>query len=180
VDGVSLKSLWRNPRQAALARTAGGLIFHRPDRDVSVIRQGEYKLLLNWDKDGVVASRELYRFAPDPRETDRNIASKEPERVRQLEAALLAYLKSSGAETKRSCGSLPSSRACWDCRSRWIFNRGSHSFLSMNRLCSAFLLLFAALALVTITARAERPNVLFIIANDLNHWVGHLGRNPQA
>jgi arylsulfatase A-like enzyme len=27
---------------------------------------------------------------------------------------------------------------------------------------------------------AERPNVLFIAVDDLNHWVGHLGRNPQT
>jgi arylsulfatase A-like enzyme len=27
---------------------------------------------------------------------------------------------------------------------------------------------------------AERPNVLLIAVDDLNHWVGHLGRNPQA
>src|SRR5688572_12397974 len=27
---------------------------------------------------------------------------------------------------------------------------------------------------------AEKPNVLFIAVDDLNHWVGHLGRNPQA
>ena len=27
---------------------------------------------------------------------------------------------------------------------------------------------------------AEKPNVLFIAIDDLNHWVGHLGRNPQA
>lgn len=26
----------------------------------------------------------------------------------------------------------------------------------------------------------DRPNVLFIAIDDLNHWVGHLGRNPQA
>jgi arylsulfatase A-like enzyme len=26
----------------------------------------------------------------------------------------------------------------------------------------------------------KRPNVLFIAVDDLNHWVGHLGRNPQA
>jgi arylsulfatase A-like enzyme len=25
-----------------------------------------------------------------------------------------------------------------------------------------------------------RPNVLFIAVDDLNHWVGHLGRNPQV
>src|SRR5215208_7667841 len=28
--------------------------------------------------------------------------------------------------------------------------------------------------------KAEKPNVLFIAVDDLNHWVGHLGRNPQA
>ncbi len=27
---------------------------------------------------------------------------------------------------------------------------------------------------------ADRPNVLFIAIDDLNHWVTHLGRNPQA
>lgn len=27
---------------------------------------------------------------------------------------------------------------------------------------------------------AERPNVLMIAIDDLNHWVGHLGRNPQT
>ena len=30
------------------------------------------------------------------------------------------------------------------------------------------------------SAGATRPNVLFIAVDDLNHWVGHLGRNPQA
>ena len=25
-----------------------------------------------------------------------------------------------------------------------------------------------------------RPNVLFIAVDDLNHWIGHLGRNPQT
>src|SRR6188472_133598 len=27
---------------------------------------------------------------------------------------------------------------------------------------------------------ADKPNVLFIAIDDLNHWVGHLGRNPQT
>lgn len=27
---------------------------------------------------------------------------------------------------------------------------------------------------------ADRPNVLFIAIDDLNHWVGHLGRHPQT
>src|SRR5437764_2636735 len=29
-------------------------------------------------------------------------------------------------------------------------------------------------------AAAEKPNVLFIAVDDLNHWVGYLGRNPQT
>jgi arylsulfatase A-like enzyme len=30
------------------------------------------------------------------------------------------------------------------------------------------------------SAPTTRPNVLFIAVDDLNHWVGYLGRNPQA
>jgi arylsulfatase A-like enzyme len=30
------------------------------------------------------------------------------------------------------------------------------------------------------SAGERKPNVLFIAVDDLNHWVGHLGRNPQA
>src|SRR5947208_4876416 len=29
-------------------------------------------------------------------------------------------------------------------------------------------------------ATAAKPNVLFIAVDDLNHWVGYLGRNPQT
>ena len=45
---------------------------------------------------------------------------------------------------------------------------------------SAFisLVLFAAITLPT--SAAEKPNVLFIPIDDLNHWVGHLGRNQQT
>ena len=44
-----------------------------------------------------------------------------------------------------------------------------------------FLALFISLALSSSRAVAEqRPNVLFIAVDDLNHWVGFLGRNPQA
>lgn len=28
--------------------------------------------------------------------------------------------------------------------------------------------------------QSRKPNVLFIAVDDLNHWVGHLGRNPQT
>lgn len=36
------------------------------------------------------------------------------------------------------------------------------------------------LCLLPSVEAAERPNVLFIAVDDLNHWVTHLGRNPQA
>lgn len=46
----------------------------------------------------------------------------------------------------------------------------------MNRILTLILL-----ALLAGSANAEdRPNVLFIAIDDLNHWVGHLGRNAQA
>jgi arylsulfatase A-like enzyme len=46
-----------------------------------------------------------------------------------------------------------------------------------------FLVLNCALLILgapTQSRAAERPNVLFIAIDDLNHWVGHLGRNPQT
>ncbi|HEV8379210.1 MAG TPA: sulfatase [Tepidisphaeraceae bacterium] len=47
-------------------------------------------------------------------------------------------------------------------------------------LCAAILasLLFARSAAAQ--APAQKPNILFIVVDDLNHWVGHLGRNPQV
>jgi arylsulfatase A-like enzyme len=102
IDGVSLAPLLRSPAMATLRRPAGGLIFHRPGNRVSAFREGEYKLLLNWDPQGRVASRELYRFAPDPREKDRDIARQEAGRIAKMEAALLAHLKTVKAETVQS------------------------------------------------------------------------------
>jgi arylsulfatase A-like enzyme len=36
------------------------------------------------------------------------------------------------------------------------------------------------IAIASQARAADRPNVLFIAIDDLNHWVGHLGRNPQT
>jgi len=42
-------------------------------------------------------------------------------------------------------------------------------------------ILFSILVAFTLSARAaEKPNVLFIPVDDLNHWVGHLARNKQT
>ncbi len=45
----------------------------------------------------------------------------------------------------------------------------------MRFIATAIFLLTCASA-----SRAERPNILFIAVDDLNHWVGYSGDNPQA
>ena len=52
----------------------------------------------------------------------------------------------------------------------------------VNRLLSLACVFLLLLGLVPSSASAtdDRPNVLFIAIDDLNHWVRHLGRNPQA
>src|SRR5512137_1746776 len=42
------------------------------------------------------------------------------------------------------------------------------------------LLLPLALPMPAFVAKVQRPNVLFIAIDDLNHWVGYLGRNRQT
>ena len=41
-------------------------------------------------------------------------------------------------------------------------------------------LLFAAVTATAAEPSVKRPNVLFIAVDDLNHWVGYLGRNSQT
>ncbi len=48
-----------------------------------------------------------------------------------------------------------------------------------SRLCHLFIVGLAA-CVARLDAAAPKPNVLFIAVDDLNHWVGHLGRNPQT
>lgn len=53
-----------------------------------------------------------------------------------------------------------------------------------HRRSACWLVVLLALAPVLSAAAGQpsrkRPNVLFIAVDDLNHWVRHLGRNPQA
>jgi len=102
VDGGSLAGLLRDPSGGRVTREPDGLIFHRPGRAFSAIRQGEYKLMLFWRPDGTVRSRELYRFHPDPREDGRDLAAEHPDKADALQRLLLAYLKSVDAETPKA------------------------------------------------------------------------------
>src|SRR5829696_2688412 len=50
----------------------------------------------------------------------------------------------------------------------------------MRRLVLAVALVVFGPGLTVAADPAKKPNVLFIAVDDLNHWVGHLGRNKQA
>jgi arylsulfatase A-like enzyme len=50
----------------------------------------------------------------------------------------------------------------------------------MQRRILFFLLAVALSSNLNSARAADRPNVLFIAIDDLNHWVGYLGRNPQT
>ncbi len=48
------------------------------------------------------------------------------------------------------------------------------------RFAFLFLILAVPSAIASEPTSKPKPNVLFIAIDDLNHWVGHLGRNPQT
>ena len=57
------------------------------------------------------------------------------------------------------------------------------SFVSFKHTSLAFALLAGFVPLISAADAATKPakpNVLFIAIDDLNHWVGYLGRNPQT
>src|SRR5262245_4241333 len=63
------------------------------------------------------------------------------------------------------------SRAVWLAKLLMNFNLHGTSLVA---------LLVTALAQPVEGATPTRPNVLFIAIDDLNHWIGYLGRNPQT
>ncbi len=50
----------------------------------------------------------------------------------------------------------------------------------ISKILPFLLLLLALLPRPAFAATDQKPNVLFIAIDDLNHWVGYLGRNPQT
>jgi len=99
IDGVSIRPLLNKPDTPKITRPHDALFFHRPGRKFSAIRRGDHKLMVYWTPEGKVRTRELYRVNPNPREETRDIAAREPAKVKELEADLLQYLKSVHAET---------------------------------------------------------------------------------
>src|SRR5579872_4986725 len=57
--------------------------------------------------------------------------------------------------------------------------RGEYTGPMPRSLCW-FIIAFHACAIGDNAAEQIRPNILFIAVDELNHWVGHLGRNKQT
>jgi arylsulfatase A-like enzyme len=51
---------------------------------------------------------------------------------------------------------------------------------AMKRQLLLVVLTGLAIANAALAHARDKPNVLFIAIDDLNHWVGYLGRNPQT
>jgi arylsulfatase A-like enzyme len=97
VDGVSFRKLFRDP-DTNLARRENAVFFHRPRRGFSVIRQGDHKLMVFWQRDGTIARRELYNVGSDPVEEGRDIANDDRAMADAMQATLLGFLESVKAE----------------------------------------------------------------------------------
>jgi arylsulfatase A-like enzyme len=74
-------------------------------------------------------------------------------------------------------------RWCGSRRLAALFQKSRPARRASRTFFGALLVIVAAFLLNpahAATPQAPRPNVLFIAIDDLNHWVGHLGRNPQT
>ncbi|HEX6882070.1 MAG TPA: sulfatase [Planctomycetota bacterium] len=90
LDGVDLAPLLA----AGGALPSRALYFHYPHRRAtSAVRRGDEKLVHAWSS----GTSELYDLAADPGET-RDLAGERPQRVRELESELRAWLTSVGAD----------------------------------------------------------------------------------
>lgn len=69
---------------------------------MSAIRQGEYKLMLDWNAKNEIAARHLYRLDTNPTEEEQKLEARDAGKADQLQALLLAHLKRVDAEKVRS------------------------------------------------------------------------------
>lgn len=103
IDGGSLVPVLLDGNVKKVKRNSESLIFHqashRPPR--SATRKGNFKLIKYWSKDKKYKNTpkvELYDLSNDLGETT-NLAGKFPNKTKELETELLAFLKDVNAET---------------------------------------------------------------------------------
>ena len=98
VDGASFKSVLHNAKTRSIERPNDALIFHRPRKFESAIRQGQDKLFIRWTPQGKIKAAELYRVDPNPTEEGHDLAAQHPQKVAALQQQLIQFLESVDAE----------------------------------------------------------------------------------
>ena len=91
IDGGSMRLLLTDPGNGHVTRPLDGLLFHRPRRHQSAIRQGDYKLLIHWERPGRIKARGLHNVRSDPGEEE-DLSQSELDRADGLEKKLTDYL----------------------------------------------------------------------------------------
>lgn len=91
LDGTSFRPLLENKGQ--FKRKENELVFHYFGKSHSAIRAGDYKLVKFWNMNKI----ELYNLKEDAGEIN-DLSKKHPDKVKELEVKLMAYLKDVHAE----------------------------------------------------------------------------------
>jgi arylsulfatase A-like enzyme len=93
IDGTSFKAVLENVNTEKLNRKDDELIFHYYGQPHSAIRLGDYKLIKFWK----TKKLELYNLKDDVGEIN-DLSKVNPEKVKELETRLMAYLEKVRAE----------------------------------------------------------------------------------
>ena len=104
VDGVSLVDALRDPELTRIDRSQQGLMFHRPRKFESAIRDGDFKLRLEWNAKGEIKDRQLFLVGRNPTEEGNDQLANHAKKAAALEKRLLNYLEAVGAEKAKSTG----------------------------------------------------------------------------
>ena len=91
IDGGSMRALLTDPGNGHVTRPLDGMVFHRPRRRESAIRQGDYKLLIHWDRSGQIKARSLHNVRLDPGET-KDLSNLDLAKADELKETLIGYL----------------------------------------------------------------------------------------
>jgi arylsulfatase A len=88
IDGISFKKALENGKTESLNRENDALVFHYFGKSHSAIRVENYKLIKFWN----LKKTELYNLNEDLGELN-DLATSEPEKVRELEKMLIGYME---------------------------------------------------------------------------------------
>ena len=93
LDGTSFRPLLEKGNEGTFKRKREELVFHYYGKSHSAIRSGDFKLIKFWDLKKI----ELYNLKEDLGELN-DLSLKQPQKAKELESKLMAYLKEVNAE----------------------------------------------------------------------------------